>query len=287
MTQPKVKTVTRGGSRFYEDPLTGDRNPGVTSVIDMLPDKPLRYWATRTVAETAVDNIGSLVQLTMTDRAGAIDYLRRAPDRESSEAARIGSDVHNLFETMLRGEKPRVIPEDYKPYVEQFRDFLAKCEPEPILLEETVWDDEEGYAGSFDFFGVLHGKAAGPLQGKHIFMDYKTNRSGIYEKVALQLAGYRRAKHILRPDGSRIPTPKADAAAVLHVRPEGWALYPVETDTFELDGQEINVFDYFRALRLVFDWETYIKRNTLGRPVAGGGELGRTGKVKITKPKGR
>lgn len=287
MTQPKVKTVTRGGARFYEDVKTGNRNPGVTSIIAMLPKPFLRYWAARTVAEAAVDHIGSLVSLAMTDRDGAIDYLKRAPDRETREAADIGDDVHALFETLAKGDPLPAVPAEYEPYVEHFREFLEVCKPEFIFLEETVWDDDEGYAGSFDAFGILRGKGAGPLRGKRLFFDWKTTRSGVYEEVALQLAGYRRAKHIIRPDGTRVPAPESDGGAVLHVRPEGWALYPVETGTFELDGQEVDVFAYFRALRLVFDWDAYIKRNVLGKPVAGGGELGRTGKVKITRPKGR
>lgn len=286
MTTPKVRTVYRGGARFYEDPTTKARNPGVTSILSMLPKPFLKFWAAKLVAETAVDNIGSLVSLAMTDREGAVDYLKRAPDRTTRDAADTGSDVHDLFETIAKGETPRHIPAELRPYVEHFQDFVAQCEPEFIFLEETVWDDDEGYAGSFDAFGILHGEAAGPLRGKRLFFDWKTTRSGVYEEVALQLAGYRRAKHIIRPDGSRVPMPESDGGAVLHVRPEGWALYPVETGTFELDGQEVSVFDYFLALRQVFDWDAYIKKNVLGKPVAGGGELGRTGKVKINKPKG-
>lgn len=287
MTTPKVSTIKRGGSRFYVDPETKRKNPGVTSILGMLPKPFLKFWAAKLVAETAVDNIGSLVGLALNDREGAIDYLKRAPDRLTRDAADNGSAAHDLFEQIAKGEKPRHVPAELRPYVEHFEDFIRVCEPEFVFLEETVWDDDEGYAGSFDAFGILHGAGAGDLQGKALYFDWKTTRSGVYEEVALQLSGYSRAKHIIRPDGSRVPAPKSDGGAVLHVRPEGWALYPAITGEFDLDGQTVDVFDYFKALRMVFDWDSYIKKNVLGTPVAGGGELGRTGKVKINKPKGK
>lgn len=286
MTTPKVKTLKRGGQRFYVDPVTKRKNPGVTSVLNMLPKPFLMYWAQKVVAEQAVENLGSVVGLALSDPQGAIDYLKRSPQRTTRQAADTGSGAHDLFEQIAKGEPLRRVPAELRPFVDHFREFMEVCEPEFEFLEETVWSDTHGYAGSFDAFGVLTGEGAGELRGLRLFFDWKTTRSGVYEEVALQLTGYRRGESLIRADGSRVPMPKSDGAAVLHVRPEGWALYPIVTDPFEIEGQEVDPFDYFLALREVFDWDTEIKKHVIGRPLVGGGEFAVAPKTtKINKPK--
>src|SRR5690606_33358057 len=105
LTVPKVRTISRSGARFYVHPDDGLKAPGVTSIIDMLPKAHLRYWVARTVAAEAVANLGEVVNIVLRGGAeGAIDFLRRAPDREASQAAEIGSTVHAYFERLAQGE---------------------------------------------------------------------------------------------------------------------------------------------------------------------------------------
>lgn len=285
MTTPKVPTITRGGARYYVNPDTKIKNPGVTSIVDMLPQAYLKYWAAKVVAEEAVNNLGSVVSIALNDRDGAIDYLKRAPDRDTRSAADVGSEVHRLFEAIARGDDIGRVHPDYEPYVAHFREFLDVCAPEFLFLEETVWSDNGSYAGSFDALATLTGAGANDLQGKTLFMDWKTTRSGVHEKVAIQLAGYRHADYILREDGSRVPIPKTDGAAVLHVRPEGWALYPVETDCVEIDGVKLHIANYLAALRDVFDWETEVKKRVIGAPVAVGGGMKAPRRRTVARPR--
>lgn len=288
MTDPKVSTIHRGGSRFYIDPESGRKNPGVTSVLNMLPKPFLKAWAAKLVAETAVENITEVIGLAFRDPQGAIDYLKRAPDRFTRSAADNGTEVHDVFEEIALGNKPKRFHPDIEPYVEHFEEFIELCEPEFILLEETVWSDTTGYAGSFDALAILHGEGAGELQGKTLYMDWKTTRSGVHPEVALQLAGYRFADAILRPDGERVPLPEADGAAVLHVRPEGWQLVPVETEMVEIaEGIEVNVYDYLKALREVFDWDFEVKKHVIKRAVVAGGEFSTTRKKQHIKPRAK
>ena len=288
MTTPKVKTLSRGGSRFYIDPENGRKNPGVTSVLNMLPKGFLKFWAAKEVATFAVENLGSVVGLAMTDQRAAIDLLKGAPNRVTGKAADIGTEAHDYFERLAKGERivGRIHP-DLAPFVEHFREFLAVCEPEFVFMEETVWSDALGVAGSFDALATLKGDGAGPLKGKTLFMDWKTTRSGVHEEVALQLAAYRESEYIVRPDGSRVPMPKTDGAACLHVRPEGWALYPIEVGDIVLGEETVRVLDYFKALREVFDWDREVKKHVIGKPVAAGGEFSAAKPAtRINVPKG-
>lgn len=253
MTAPKVATLKRGGSRFYIHPNSKTKVPGVTSVVGMLPKDFLKWWAAKLVAETAVDNIGTVVQMAISgDRQGAVDYLKRAPQRNTGEAGDTGTEVHGLCEDIALGRGGRVHP-DLKPYVQGFKDFVEEFKPEFLEVESTVWSDTHGYAGSFDYLAKIGDEV--------VLIDVKTTRSGVHEEVALQLAAYANADYILRPDGEQVPIPQIDGAAVLHLRPEGWSLVPIAISP--------QTFGIFQALLQVFKWDAELKRGVIGQPIGG------------------
>lgn len=258
MTTPKVSTIKRGGSRFYVSPETGEKLPGVTSILDMLPKGYLKYWAAKVVAEEAVADIVALANLVDRNPEGAIDYLKRAPDRNTRKAADTGTDAHDYFERQARGEviDLSTVPENLQIFVRHYDEFLQVVQPEILFLEETVWSDTHRYAGSFDAFAKI--------EGESVWVDNKTTRSGVHEEAGLQLSAYRHADYLLRPDGTRVPMPKADGGAVVHVRPEGWKVVPVAC------GPE--QFEVFLHLRKIFDYEKFAKASIVGQPVFSGPE---------------
>jgi hypothetical protein len=259
MTTPKVATVYQSGSRFYVHPETADRVPGVTSILNVLPKPALKPWAAKVVAETAVaqhDTINAM--LIADDSHGAIDYLKRAPDRESNEARDFGTAAHSVLETLAYGDEvrwdsfPAKFRDRLKGVAANFAEFVAEFSPEFIMQEETVWSDTYGYAGSFD--------AICRIGDEVIVMDYKTNKSGVYGETALQLAAYRHADYILGADGSRVEMPEITGAAVLWIRDDMWKLHPVRS--------EEDIFATFVALReVVFPWESGGKRGVIGKAV--------------------
>lgn len=251
MTTPKISTISRGGARLYVHPETREKVPGVTSIVGMLPKSFLKFWAAKSVAEFAVDNLGDVVNIAMRDRDAAVDLLKRAPDRDTKKAAEIGSEVHDVFEQIAIGKPPRRLHPDIQVYAAHFQEFMEEFEPEFVFMEETVWSEKHSYAGSFDVLGRIGGEL--------VIGDWKTTRSGVHEEVALQLSAYRHADYIIRPDGSRVPMPQVEGGFVLHVRPEGWGLYPIRCDEV--------IFEKFLSLREVFDWERDMKANVVGDPI--------------------
>lgn len=254
MTTPKVATFHRGGSRFYVHPDSGDKVPGVTSVLNMLPKPFLKAWAAKMVATEAVEGFDAWRHMAERDPEGAIDYLKRTPDRTTRKAADTGTAAHGIFEALARDEPIGALTPDLQPFADHFRDFLDTVQPEFLALEDTVWSEKHGYAGSFD--------ALMKIQGEMVWADNKTTRSGVYPEVALQLAAYSRADYILDGDsGEQHLLPYARRGCVVHVRPEGWALYEVPiTD---------EVFEVFLNLRRVFDWDKS-SRQIVGKPVLKG-----------------
>lgn len=254
MTTPKINTIKRGGARLYVHPDDGAKVPGVTSVLGMLPKEFLKFWAAKVVAETAVENLGSVVGLAMSDPQGAVDYLKRAPQRNTGAAADNGTAVHDMYERLAKGEDAgRVLPE-MKPYLAIFRDFERKFSPEFLHIEDTVWSETHGYAGSFDWIARVTDPST--KETLTAIGDWKTTRSGVHEEVALQLSAYKNADYIVRPDGGRVPIPKIDVGLVVHARPEGGQVVPARVDD--------DVFEVFKTLLGVYHYEKDTKKTVLG-----------------------
>jgi len=251
MTTPKVGTISRGGSRFYVEPTTGEKVPGVTSVLGGIPKPFLQYWGQKVVAEFVADNVGSVTQLLLNgQRQAAIDMMKNAPRRYTTERANIGTEAHDLFERMARGEDIGKVHPDFQGYVEQFEKFLADFQPEYLMMEETVWSNSVGYAGSFD--------AIATVGGETVVIDYKTTKS-VYPEVGLQLSAYRYADHVVRPDGNTVPLPKMSGGAVLHIHPDNYEFIPLRCDE--------EVFDTFKVLRKQFEWKE-LSKTVVGKPLA-------------------
>lgn len=261
----KVRTIQRGGSRFYVNPETDLKVPGVTSVVGMLPKPFLQFWNAKMVAELAVDSLPFVQQMAERDRQGAIDYLKGAARRYTKVRADVGSDAHDLFERLIRGEPVARVHPDLEPYRRNFVDFLDKVNPELVRAEDVAWSDTHEYAGSFD--GILRvwldedGKPTPDRSGEPhlLIVDWKTSKD-TYPDVALQMAAYAHADVIIGADGKREPMPEFDGAAVLHITPDQWAFKPVNISEA--------VFGYFVTLRKVFDWDREASKTVIGRPIA-------------------
>ncbi|QPB09788.1 DNA helicase [Streptomyces phage Shady] len=259
----KVSTIQRGGSRFYVNADTQEKVPGVTSVVGMLPKPFLQFWNAKMVAELAVDSLPFVQQMAERDRQGAIDYLKGAARRYTKTRAEIGSDAHDLFERLIRGEYvPRRLHPDMQPYADNFREFLDVVQPELIRAEDVAWSDTHKYAGSFDALLRIKDEDGTAVT---VLADWKTSKA-TYPDVALQMAAYGFADKLIDPDGNESPMPHIDAAAVLHITPEQWAFKPVRFD------QE--VFSHFLTLRKTFDWDREVSKSVIGKPFATGGTKG-------------
>jgi plasmid stabilization system protein ParE len=262
----QVKTVHRGGSRFYVDASRPEiKHPGVTSIIGMLPKPFLAPWNAKLTAELAVDSIDFVSRMAERDRQGAIDYLKGAARRYTSMRAEVGSKAHDLFERMMRGEYVGRVHPDMEPYRAHFAEFLREVNPELVRAEDIAWSDTHGYAGSFDVILRVwlddDGEVTPDRSGDPVLLmaDWKTSKD-IHAEVALQLAAYARADFIVLPDGSHEPMPEVDGAAVLHVTPEGWSFRSIRVDD--------DVFDLFLTLRKVFTWDRETNKTVIGRALA-------------------
>ncbi|MET9147292.1 hypothetical protein [Streptomyces sp. NPDC004042] len=230
----------------------------------MLPKPFLVWWAARMTAEAAVSNLPAVASIAERDEVGAVDYLRNAHSRYTKLRARIGSEAHDLFERMIRGEAIGRVHPDLEPYRAGFAEFLSVVRPVLVRAEDIAWSDTHEYAGSFDaIIRVRLGEDGKPDHENgtwHVLIvDWKTSKS-TYPDVALQMSAYAHADKIIAPDGTAEPMPEFDGAAVLHITPDGWAFKPVRIDR--------EVFDTFLTLRKVFTWDRETSKTVIGRAIA-------------------
>lgn len=258
MTAPTYPTFNRRGFRMYQGQDGLDDVIGVTSAMKNIDKSGLGFARARSAAQCAWDDVDKLVGWVRDDnQKAAIDHIRNAAEREWGAARDLGTEVHGIAEAIFRFEDLGHIHKKHQGFVEQLRMFIDDFDVEPLEIECTAWNEQVGYAGTIDLIARVGGET--------IILDLKTGSSGIWPDVALQLTAYANADFLIDPDGTRRPVPDLDGAAALSLRPDHYSLVPVRIDD--------DVFELFRHLVALAEWQREISRTVLGNPV----EPARTG----------
>jgi hypothetical protein len=241
------------GLRKYVDPVNGMTYDSVTSILAAVAKPGLTRWAALAAAEYAVANLPHLVTKAKLDRAAAVQEVKSAPWDSRDRAAKLGSAVHEAAEAWMLDKPMPSWPDGVEPYMEQFVEWLADFSPVFELCEATVCNPARGYAGTLDAIASV------PSLGQTLVIDYKTGK-GIYAETALQLAAYRHATEVWMPAGGKAPMPATDGAAVLHLRPGGYAFVPVDSGPLSLS--------YFKTFTDAYRWMQVDSKLALDLPYA-------------------
>lgn len=295
--QPKKKDrpiPARQGNGYYADHATGDRLRSVTTILGGGVPKPaLMFWAAQVCTDSAIETLPQLVAASrhpeQLEELRA--WIKRAHTRKKDERAEVGSLVHAVIESRILGTP---LPESIKigdtewatdgpelaPFLEHFLRFEKEWEPEWTASEMVVAHPEHGYAGTLDYM-IGDGRISAALRaagyqvpaGAQLMGDTKTGGEwdrvtsgghvhGVYPEAGLQMSAYRRATVAWLRDGSRVPMPPvAEVGVVLHLRPEGFRLYPARCGEAE--------YVYFRHAQMVDEWSSRISSAKADDPVIG------------------
>lgn len=244
-----------GRNHWYVDEETGDRLPGVTTILKALPKDALINWAGTATAEYAVDHWDELAKLAPSARLKKIQGGRY---ESRDAAANRGTQVHDMGERLIAGEAVTV-PDYLRPYVDSYVRFLDEFQLRARHVEAVVYSDFHRYVGTLDIFGDILLPDMPEYDGLprdadgfvcDCLIDAKTNRSGIFGETALQLAGYRFAD-FMQPDprdpDTAFPMPAVTWTGALWIRPDGYSLIPVtageEQHRAFLYVQQVGIFD--------------------------------------------
>jgi hypothetical protein len=222
-----LQKINSGRGHWYK--LDGKKADGVTTLIgDGMRKKALEYWSANETAGYAVDNWDELAKLSPSKR---LDILKKARFESRDEAARRGTEIHDLAERLVHNEEVDV-PDEIAGFVESAVRFLDEYKVQPIITETPVAHRAGNYAGTLDLV------FRSPLFPDRTFIaDWKTNRSGIYGETALQLAAYRYADFYVHGD-EEVPMSSlgiTDAVAIW-IRADGFSVYDMDAspETFTL-----------------------------------------------------
>lgn len=239
--------------------------PSVTTILSAGVAKPyLKTWGEKLVAEYAVDHVERWNGLPRQD---AIDLLKRAPKRVTSNAQVRGSAVHAAIAAHVEGEMPGKLTSEEHGYFEGALAYLSEQRVEVVASEACVFSREHGYAGTFDLLqrrGVVrrefdpewhkHGHLLGlptPIE----IADFKTSKR-VYPEVALQLCAYARGDFIGHDDGTEEPLPTVTRGVIVQLSPNGdYKAVPVPLDD--------DVFATFLAAARMHEWSTRLSRRVL------------------------
>lgn len=297
--QPRKKdkgpVPARQGNGYYADHTTGDRLRSVTTILSGGVPKPgLVHWAGNTCTDSAIENLPLLVAASrhpeQLEELRA--WIKKAHTRKKDERAEVGSLVHRVIESRILGTQ---LPEsisigdtewaldgpELAPFLEHLLRFEADWKPRWTASEMVVANPEDGYAGTLDYLLGADGLIGDALRAKgykvpagvDLMGDTKTGGDwgrvtaaghvhGVYPEAGLQMSAYRRAKVAWLRDGSRVPMPPAaEVGIVLHLRPEGYRIYPARCGDLE--------YRYFRHAQMVDEWSSRISSARADDPVIG------------------
>lgn len=227
MTTPAQARGSARGGRTYIWPPPGTLKPGdepefevssVTTLIGKgLPKPALMYWAAKSVAEEAVNNLdflGSMVSAKGKDET--IGWLKGSHRRYTNKKADMGTVAHMAIEAYLDGRDmsddqlneeltERGVPLEMwkatKGFIAGAMEFFDQCEPEVLYQEATVYSRKYGYAGTADIIGRMR---FGGTESLPCIIDFKTGK-GVYPEMGLQLSAYAKADFIGLTDGTELP----------------------------------------------------------------------------------
>lgn len=234
--------VAQETTGYYKDPVTGERLRRVTTILNAgLPKGGgLMYWHGKVVAETAMERLPELVAASMDPKrqADMLAWLTRAPERARDERGDVGRAVHRLIEARVLGQPvPQELLDDVtlRPFLRHFERWVKEWEVEFEASEMVVANSEAGYAGTLDFLfrsRIISLLLDLPLATIYLG-DTKTggelDERGVYPEAGYQMAAYRSARVGWLRDGTQVPMPEvAETGIVLHLRPEGYRVIPVD-----------------------------------------------------------
>lgn len=205
------------------------------------------------------------------------------------ESRLLGTPLPAMIE--VNGEQWALTGPELAPYLANFTRFEQEWQPDWQASEMVVANPTIGYAGTLDYLIAGTGRIGDALRAhgydvpanRLIMGDTKTGGDwitpedggdphprilssghvhGVYPEAGLQMSAYAHAEVCWLRDGSRVPMPAvAPVGVILHLRPEGYNLYPARCGDME--------FTYFRYAQMIDEWSSRISSARAPDPVIG------------------
>lgn len=218
----------------------------------------LTGWAGYQTGVLAMEVIPMLTRVRgERDRRQMAIWLGQVADRIRDEAGTFGGHVHDAIEAHIVGQPIPPLTDKELWFFEAWLNFVAIEQPVFVAAEMKVAHPEDGWMGTLDCFAHLPRRKAGLW-----LLDWKTS-SKAHADFALQLAAYLRATMCWSRDGVVGVPPRAEHAAVVHIRPDkypdcGYRIVPMDV------GDDVyQCFLYAR--RIAIEWDRGLSKSARKR----------------------
>lgn len=176
--------------RYYID---DEPRIGVTTVLGKVLAKPqLMLWPLNMAMAHMRENIVPTVRYTGTWIDTELEKAYKAHSVRRDKGSDTGSIVHGLVEEILTtGDNEQSYPdasEEVRLAIGAFQNWFRLVQPTTVAVEQVVFSEALGYAGTYD--SILE------LDGKTYLVDLKTTNAGrtapagIYPENFIQLGAY-------------------------------------------------------------------------------------------------
>jgi hypothetical protein len=214
-------------TRFYETP-DGGRYPSVTAILGAINKPALVNWAAKTEREMVIraaadlwEDVPTAPKMTRMAYIATLDGRigkEKAHTKALTAAADIGSQAHAMAEWTLRrelkqeaGPEPKLSDKALWAFM-AWEDWRKQANLVPLAIEQMVWSNAHGYAGTLDLYAELD--IPGGKRGRCL-IDFKTGKA-IYKEASLQISAYAEALiemgHAERPvHGMVVRLPKVES----------------------------------------------------------------------------
>lgn len=119
---------------------------------------------------------------------------RKEVNRVTSEAAVLGTRVHQVAATLARDRSARIKDPEMRLYARAIGEFMDLHVRRVVGVEMSLCSERLGFGGTLDLYAEL-------TDGSMAVVDYKTNAGGITKNHKLQTAAY---AMLLRESGREV-----------------------------------------------------------------------------------
>lgn len=253
----------------------------------------LERWGYRTTAERVIEQLPLITQLASTSPDAARELIKEIrwtpPTPGELGAADRGTALHAYLEARVTGAPAAVLNAQHTaqlaPYVAQLEAWLAHFQPEPLEVEQVVYNPEHGLAGRLDFKFRVPRWADMGLTGPDQLVDLKTSDKGFTkfghvtkpygDAHPIQLSVYKHATHkatwtprVCSNSGARfylandaelataVAPVETHGALLLHLTPSHCNAHPVDVSA--------DVYAYARCIASAWRWVHLVSGTAVG-----------------------
>jgi hypothetical protein len=238
----------RTEARLYTQPATGLEAPSHSTVLKVLPKPALDNWKLKNSVTWTIANQHRWHGMELED---AVNMVMAAKHNPEYDAAAVGDQAHLIYENLALGYDPIEfgVPDGYEGILDFWEEMVEEFELEIFAVEPRVHNYVLNISGSPDL--LVYGMFPdwkGEVDRRLAVLDYKTG-NGLYGSTAYQnmytaLAQTYQLEGWIK-DRREEELPPITASFGVWVRPEGWALIPLDM------GDDVQVV--CRAARALYD----------------------------------